>query len=107
MTLTTSDRAKIGTTTYIARVGNWFNDEPVTKTEAELPTFAAAKTWVREHRTDGYYANIDRGTYTADDIDDDEYGTICHASREVDPDWGCYGEWSPPKGRIQWEPWGS
>jgi hypothetical protein len=104
MSITTKDRAKVGTTTYMVSVVKWIVDDyPTVLQSTEVPTLDEAKAWAEAHRGVCDHANIEKGTYQPDDFDDDEYGVILDASWERDEEFACYGYWADSTSPVAWD----
>lgn len=104
----TADRVKLGQTTYHlngyattddeADLNEVDSDECQTLSEAKL----LAVTYLRRGaRT----FSICRGTYEADDIEDDEYGLVLGVSWELDEEVQWHGYYDNDSGTIGWEEW--
>lgn len=105
MVIETRDRAKVGQTTFSASGSRWGDGEEIELAgcDGEYKTLAAAKlvalTWLKKGATQVY---ICRGTWEAQDIDDDEHGVVLHATWVQDEHWAVNG-WADGNSGINWE----
>lgn len=104
--ITTADRAKVGQTTYRASGDRWQDDEPVeiNGCYSEYKTLTAAKLVARgwAKKKGATHISIWRGTWEAEDIDDDEHGVILHANWVEDEHWAVNG-YVRGDGGVDWE----